>query len=68
MKICSFYTLLHVTQISPRVNDWGLIRTGGLLQNLGLHGGLFEYGGLIGTGGLNEDLRYIYIYAMYFLY
>ena len=31
-------------------NDWGLIRTGGLFQNLGLHGGLFEYGGLIGTG------------------
>ena len=70
MKICSFYTLLHVTrishrknsviQISPRVNDWGLIRTGDLFQNLGLHGGLFEYGGLIGTGGLNEDLRYWY--------
>ena len=68
MKICSFYTLLHGTrtshrknsiiQISPRVNDWGLIRTGGLFQNLGLHGGLFEYGGLIETGGLNEDLRY----------
>ena len=57
MKICSFYTLLHRTrinhrknsiiQISPRVNDWGLIRMGGLFQNLGLHGGLFEYGGLI---------------------
>ena len=66
MKICSFYTLLHGTrishrknsiiQISPRVNEWGLIRTGGLFQNLWLHGGLFEYGGLIGTGGLNEDL------------
>ena len=41
------------------MNDWGLIRTGGLFQNLGLHGGLFEYGGLIGTVGLNEDLRYI---------
>ena len=40
------------------MNDWGLIRTGGLFQNLGLHGGIFEYGGLIGTGGLNEDLRY----------
>ena len=68
MKICSFYTLLHGTrishrknsiiQMSPRVNDWGLVRTGGLFQNLGLHGSLFEYGGLIGTGGLNEDLRY----------
>ena len=56
MKISSFYTLLHGTrispqtktvailQISPRVNDWGLIRTGALFQNLGLHGGLFEYG------------------------
>ena len=73
MKICSFYTLLHGTrishrknsiiQISPRVNDWGLIRTGGLFQNLGLHGGLFEYGGLIGTGGLNEDLRYLMFHA-----
>ena len=28
----------------------GLVRTGGLFQNLGQHGGLFEYGGLIGTG------------------
>ena len=75
MKISSFYTLLHGTrispqtktvailQISPRVNDWGLIRTGGLFQNLGLHGGLFEYGGLIKTGGLNEDLRYIRLHS-----
>ena len=44
------------------MNDWGLIRTGGLFQNLWLHGGLFEYGGLIGTGGLNEDLRYCFVY------
>ena len=73
MKICSFYTLLHGTrishrknsilQISLRVDDWGLIRTGDLFQNLGLHGGLFEYGGLIGTGGLNEDLRYKLLYV-----
>ena len=57
---------VYILQISPRVNDdWGLIRTGGLFQNLGLHGGLFEYGGLIGTGGLNEDLRYIYLLHIY---
>ena len=29
-------------QISPRVNDWGLIRTGGLFQNLGLYGAIFD--------------------------
>ena len=70
MKIYSFYTPFtrnsnkppekQYNLNKPLVNDWGLIRTGGLFQKFGLHGGLFEYGGLIRTGGLNKDLRYIF--------
>ena len=73
MKICSCYTLLNGTrishrknniiQISPRVNDWGLIRTGGLFQNLGLqYGGLIEDWGLKRRFTVHNELKNIFYY------
>ena len=65
MKICSFYTLLHGTGISPGLkqynsnkppHEWlGAYSNGGLISKFRSTRGLFEY------GGLNEDLRYIFL-------